>query len=82
MINIELASSNLPEHNKRLNDVIIIRWNGIIESLHKNAINAFLFWHDQSKLMNGNIFETMKETRREFKHGQKLCKKIELQIKK
>ena len=34
---IELASSNLPKHNKRLNDVIIIGRNDRIESSH----NAF-----------------------------------------
>ena len=28
----------------------------------KDARNAFLFWHDQGKPRNGNIFETRKDT--------------------
>ena len=57
LITIELASSNLSKHNKRLNDVIIIGWNDKIKSVHKDARNAFLFWHDQSKPINGNILK-------------------------
>ena len=35
LIIIELASSKLPKHNKRLNDVLIIGWNDRIKLLHK-----------------------------------------------
>ena len=63
-INIELALSDLPKHNKRLNDVIIIGWNDRIKLLHGDVINAFLFWYDQGKPGDGNIPETMKETRK------------------
>ena len=51
-----------------------------IKSLHKDARNALLFWHDRGKPRNGNIFETMNEIRKEFEQGLKLCKKTELQI--
>ena len=37
---------------------------------------------DQAKSKNGNIFKTMKETRKKFKQGLKLCKKNEIQIKR
>ena len=39
LINIELASSNLPKHVKRLNYVIIVGWNDRIKSSHKDARN-------------------------------------------
>ena len=61
LINIELASSNLPKHNKELNYVRIIGWNDIIKSLHKYAINPFLFCHDQGKPRDENSFETIKK---------------------
>ena len=64
LINIELVSSNLPKHNKRLNGVILIGWNNIIKSLYKDARNAFLVWHNQGKPRYGNI-----------KEGLKLCRK-------
>ena len=67
----------MPTHNK-ISNVIVIGWNDRIESFHKNARNAFLFWHDQGEPRNGNIFKTMKEIRKEFKQGLKLCKKNEL----
>ena len=69
MISIELASSNLPKHNKRLNYVTIIGWNDRIKSLHEDTRNSFLFRHDEGKSRNGNIFKTMKETRKKIKQG-------------
>ena len=42
-INIELAPSNLPKHNKRLYDVIIVRWNDKIIHLIKMLELHFLF---------------------------------------
>ena len=82
IINIELASSNLPTHNKRLNDVIIIGWNDKIKLLHNDARKAFMSWHEKGKPRNGNVFENMKESRKKFKQALKICKKNEQQMKR
>ena len=41
----------------------------------------YLFLQYQGKPRKVNIFETMKETRKELEQGLKICKKNELQIK-
>ena len=82
MINIELASSNLPTHNKRLNDAIIIGWNDKIKSLHNDARKSFMSWHDQGKPRNGNVFKNMNEARKQFKQALKICKRNQQQMKR
>ena len=79
---LKTTSSNLPKHSKRLNDVIIIGWNDIIISSHKDARNAFLFWYNQGKPSIGNIIETLKETSKQFKQELKFCIKYELHTKR
>ena len=32
-------------------------------------------WHDQGKPRNGNVFENMKEARKQFKQALKICKR-------
>ena len=82
MKNVDIASSNLPTYNKILNDRMIIGWNTQVKFQHDIAREAFMIWHNQGKPRDGDIFEKMRQTRQNFKHALKLCKKNQQQIKR
>ena len=74
-------SNNIPMNrpgNKRAK--LIPGWNEHCKTFHSLARVAFLKWMDCGKPRFGQVFEDMKDTRKQFKYALRTCKKNEKRI--
>ena len=78
---MHLASSHLKLNFEKTNKKIVVGWNDHCKELHKIARNKFLEWKEGGRVRFGPLYDSMKNSRRDFKKALDYCKRNELKLK-
>ena len=60
----------------------IAGWNDHCQDLYRKCREIFLAWSNNGRTRYGDLFETMKRSRKDFKNALDYCKNNEMKLKK